>query len=577
MTGRTDFQTVARTFSRLEETSSSLKMIDELAEFFPKLSPEEARMVSYLMQGEVGSSHAGLDLGLAEKLAVRAISQAYGLDTEEIERRYGKMGDLGNVAESCAGKRAGARLSVESVFGELKNIAVSSGEGSQERKISLLAALLKRATPVEAKYLMRLVLGQLRLGVGEMTFLYGLAKAFTGTKEKKSILEKTFNVCSDLGEVAYRTAKEGVEAQYDVKPSAGIPIRMMLAQRIGELKEVRAHIAGALVAEYKYDGERIQAHICRSGEVILYSRRHENITHQFPDIVEALRSSFSGWEAIVEGEAVALDSSGKLASFQLLMKRRRKHQVAEHAARIPVRYFLFDLLLVDGKSFLDKPLTERKKELRERFSEKEGISFVKEVPSPDEDTIEDLFRASLEEGAEGVMIKDAQGPYEAGSRGWRWIKFKRDYGEGLADTFDLVVVGGTHGTGKRGGAYGSLLAASYDANEGTYCSFTKVGTGFTDEELEKMKKTLDKYKIKGKHARVRTGMEMDVWFEPAVVMEVEGAEITVSPVHATAEEKVEKGGLALRFPRFLRWREDKGPQQATSTEEIYRMYSQYHS
>ena len=570
---KTPFKKLAEVFRELEETSSSLKMIDILAGFLKELSAEEARIAAHLLRGEVAPSYRGLELGLAEKLVMRAVSLSTEVSSHKIETVYNKKGDLGLVVEENKTGDRGTGLTINEVFSRLKAIAEAAGAGSQEKKVSELAELIKSSSALEARYIVRLVLNTLRLGVAEMTFLAALSKALTGSKEKKKELEHAFNVLSDLGEVAYVAVREGVKKLEKINPVPGVPIRMMAAQRVEDLKDVAKHIPGKVLVEYKYDGERLQVHILRTGEMVIFSRRHENITHQFPDVIADLKKAFKGREAIIEGEVVAIDEkSGRLLAFQVLMTRRRKHDIEKYVSKVPVKYFLFDILYLDGNSMLETPLKERKLALKKVFAEKGEIEEAQYLLTGDIDETEKFFRDVLKKGAEGVMVKDVSGPYQAGTRGWKWIKYKKDYEAELADTFDLVVVGAIYGTGKRGGTYGSLLVGAYEPKTNKYYSFTKVGAGFTDKDLEELKRRLDKYLIKEKHRLVETGMKADVWFEPKAVLEISGAEITVSPVHTVAKDKIKKGGLALRFPRFLRWREDKGPEEATSVEEIYQLY-----
>ena len=572
---KTKFSKLAEVFGRLEKTSSSLALIDILADFFPKISPEEAKISAYLLRGELSPSYEGLEIGLADKMAARAISRSENVELGEINSLFKKTGDLGLTIEKLyeTKSRKSVGLTIKDVFKKLVEIAKTGGEGSQEKKIELVADLLSKTSAQEAKYIIRTILGTLRLGVGEMIFLFGLAKAFGTGKKDKEILEYAFNVLSDLGEVAYAVSKSGIKKISEIEPKVGAPIRMMLANRIEELEEVKKHIPADVSVEDKYDGERIQAHIKKTGEIILFSRRQENITHQYPDVIAGLKKSFSGKEAIVEGEVAAYDEKkDKLLPFQVLMSRRRKHLVEEYVKKIPVRYFLFDLLYLDGKNFLKKSLKERKAALEKFFRQTGIINFGKYIVTGDISEIESYFSESLKRGTEGVMIKDAFGIYQAGSRGWLWIKFKKEYRQALADTFDLVVVGGLYGAGRRAKTYGSLLAAAYDPKENKYYSFTKVGTGFTDETLAKLPKMLDKYKLEKKHKSVETEMKPDVWFEPRIVMEVSGAEITVSPVHPVAKSKIKRGGLALRFPKFLRWRQDKSPEDTTTVKEVYDLY-----
>jgi len=525
------------------------------------------------LRGEVSPPYEGLEIGLAQKMVIRAIVKAENIKTEKVDFLFKKTGDLGLVIENLRKDKKGAGLRIEKVFERLVEIAKTGGLGSQEKKINLLLDLLLKTSGLEAKYIVRTILGTLRLGVGEMIFLYGLSKAFGGGKKQKETLEYAFNVLSDLGEVAYLVSKLGIKKIAEIEPKIGVPIRMMAANRIQELEEVGEHIKGSVSVEDKYDGERIQAHIKKSGEIVLFSRRQENITHQYPDVVIGFKKSFKAREAIVEGEVVAFDEEkNKMLPFQVLMSRRRKHAIEEYVRKIPVRYFLFDLLYLDGKNFLKKPLKERRTALERFFKEIAPVNFGRYIVTNNPIKIQSYFTDSIKRGAEGVMIKDASGTYRAGTRGWLWIKFKKEYKEELADTFDLVVVAGIYGSGRRAKTYGSLLAAAYSPKENKYYSFTKVGVGFTDEILARLPKMFEKYRLPEKSKLVETEMESDVWFEPKIIMEVSGSEITISPVHPVAKDKIKKGGLALRFPKFLRWRPDKSEKDATTVSEIYELY-----
>lgn len=567
------FKNLAETFNELEKISSNLEMIDVLSVFLKKCSPQEARITAYLLKGKLAADYANIEFGLAKKLVIRSIAQSYKTTESEVKKIYHYKGDLGDTAFELA-KQKGKELLLVQVYGMLKKIAQASGVGSQEEKINLLDKLLASCSNIEAKYVLRIVLGTLRLGVGEMTFLYALSKALTGSRQEKPRLEHAFNVISDLGEVAFRAIKGGLKSLDKIKPVVGIPIRVMLAQRVKDLSEVKEHIAGELIVEYKYDGERLQAHIPQSKRnIVLYSRRHENITHQFPDIVESLKKSFKGTEAIIEGEVVAIDKkTGKIQDFQMLMTRRRKHNIEEYVKKVPTKYFIFDILEYNKKSLLDTPLIKRKEIIKKYLAKNPYALGAEYIITSDLAEVENFFIETVEQKMEGIMVKDAASGYEAGTRGWRWIKFKRDYRSELTDTFDLVIVGAVYGAGKRAGTYGSLLAAAYDPNKNKYFSFTKIGAGFTDKDLAEIPKILNKYKINNKHKLVETNMEQDVWFEPAVVLEISGADITISPVHTVAKDKIKKGGLALRFPRFIRWRKDKKPEQVTTVKEIYDIY-----
>ena len=567
------FGEFVETLEQLEHTASSSLAVQVVGRLFARLKLEDARLAAYLLQGKVAPDYAGIEFGMAEKLVMRAIAASVKKPIEQIATDFRHLGDLGDVAAKYAASRRSKTLLLHDVFERLEEIALAKGADSQANKRRLLGDLLRQCSAGEAKYAVRIVLGTLRLGVAEMTLLNGLSLAATGSIAAKPILENAFNVLSDFGEVVERALRSGVAGFNRIRPAVGKPVRMMLAQRINNLAAIPDHIPGMLHVEYKYDGERVQAHLGKRRHIVLFSRRQEDITSQYPDVAQALCAAFRGKTAIVEGELVAVDrKTGKLKDFQTLMQRRRKHDVERYVSKIPVKCFLFDLLDLDGRSLLDQTLAKRKELLRRCIRANEGIALADFIATQEMDAMQAFFAAATERGAEGVMIKDAQSPYEAGTRGWRWIKYKKEYCKGLADTFDLVVVGGMFGRGMRSGKFGSLLVAAFNPKTNRYESLTKVGAGFSDAELARLPKLLKSYKLPEKHRLVETGVKADVWFKPALVMEVTGAQLTVSPVHAVAKQLVKKGGLALRFPRFLRWRDDKRVEQATTTKEIYQLY-----
>jgi DNA ligase-1 len=570
----TAFRELAQVFQRLETTSSSTAMIDIFARFLPRLSPEEARLSAYLLSGKIGPSFAAPEFGMAEKMIARAVSQAFDVPVERVEKMAVRLGDLGAVAEQLDSKR-GAALSMSAVFDRLAEVAHTSGAGAQQHKVDKLASLLQHANAAEAKYIVRTVSGTHRIGAGEMTFLHGLLKSAKGSREDQPALEHAYNVLSDLGEVAYRVSKRGLRWLTRANPTPGVPVRMMLATRVEDLDEVPRHLKGELFVEYKYDGERVQIHREANGSLRVFSRRLEDITHQYPDVLAGIRARLRARSAIVEGEVVAIDQKTKrLLPFQVVMQRKRKLKIERYQKEVPVALFLFDILTLNGKSLLDVPLSERKQLLAKHLKPATRLTIGAFIRTKDTDEVERYFREAIARGAEGVVIKGASSPYQAGHRGWYWVKFKKEYAKELADTFDVVVVGALHGKGSRAGSYGSLLVAAFDPKTNKYYSLTKVGAGITDALLRSLPKTLKPYVIPSKHHLVETNMKMDVWFEPAQVIEISGADLTISPVHTVAQSRLKKGGIALRFPRLLRIRNDKAAEQATTVEEIWKMYQQ---
>lgn len=570
-----NYQVLAEAYARIEATASRLGMTDLLAALFRQTPKALIGRVVYLTQGKLYPDFEGIEIGVAEKLAVRAVAQATGLTPETAARHLSKEGDLGSVAEVVLSGARGRRavLTVDEVYTELDRAAKASGKGAQTVKLEAIAGLIKRATPAEAKYITRTVTGKLRLGVGDMTVLDALAVVYGGGRHARKDLERAYNLTSDLGYVAETAAHGGVEAIRKAHVVVGKPIRPMLAERLGDPKEILSKLGGKCIAEYKYDGERLQIHK-QGTRVELFSRRLEKITPQYPDVVDLVRKHLDARNAIMEGEVVAVDvASGDLLPFQDLMHRRRKYGIEEAMAQIPTALFAFDALYVNGKDLTEQPYAKRHQTLERIVKKHDRLrpAIYREVDSVPE--LEEIFEQAVQEGCEGLICKAAGGIYQAGARGWLWIKFKREYRSEITDAVDLVVVGAFHGRGRRGGTYGALLMAAYDPKGGMFRTVCKLGSGFTDEFLADLPKRLRSLVRPDKHPRVDSRMEPDVWLEPALVYEVIGAEITLSPVHTAGWNAVREGsGLAIRFPRFTRIREDKSPTDATTVKEILEMY-----
>jgi DNA ligase-1 len=561
------FSDLAAAYEQLERISSGNVMRDLLARLFRRTPKDELDEVAYLTLGRIAGEYADVNLGMAGKMVLKAVAEAAGADEAEVNALAKKRGDIGIVAEELVGRKR-KELTVREVFETLHKIAAASGAGSQERKISLLATLLRNASALEARYLARIVQGNLRLGVGDKTVLDALLLTFTGTKSAKKEIEHAYNISPDVGVIARTIAARGIAGIRRIGVTLGVPIQMMLCQRVKNLNEVPRKMGVPFVVEQKYDGERIQAHISGK-EVTLYSRRLENITAQFPDIVTALRKSVRAANCVIEGEAVPIDSRGNILPFQTLMSRRRKHGVEEYVRKIPVVLFVFEALYHNGKSLIREPYAKRHSALKKIIKPSSAIQFAAQITCKEPDCAEDFFNDIVQKGGEGIVIKSTRqdSEYQAGVRGWNWVKWKPEYVKGLRDTFDLVVVGAYRGRGRRAGVYGALLCAAYNETADRFETFCKLGTGFSDKNLEELPKKLRKYEAGKKPARVEISklMTPDVFFTPGLVVEVSGAEITKSPNHTAA------GGLALRFPRFLRYRPEKKPEQATTTKEITRM------
>jgi DNA ligase 1 len=605
----------------MENTKSRLNLTDILVSLFKNTPKDLIEKVVYFIQGKLAPDYEALDLGLAEKMAIRAIAYSSGSPIHLVEKAYQSAGDIGDAAGQLMKSRnqmtlTSETMTVERVFSTLVKIAKTAGPGSQESKLKLLSSILNETRPRESRYILKLVMGTLRLGIADFTVMDALAIAFTGSKSNRAVLEEAYNATNDLGNIAKTLATQGLDAIKMLRITLFKPVRPMLAERVATTVDALTRMNGRGLAEYKLDGERVQVH--KSSEnVELFTRRLDKITHHFPDLVESVKT-FHVKEAILEGEVVAVDpETGAYLPFQVLMRRRRKHGINEAMENYPVVINFFDILYLDGAETTSLPLSERrallekiiynsdevgknsstaesckntlsmgkvKKGDKSAYGGKEiGIinynqrsKLVPQIVVQDSAQVEKFMGTAIENGCEGLMIKQSDSTYRAGAREYAWVKLKREYQAEFADTLDLVIVGALYGRGRRVGKYGALLLAAYDANTDQFQSTTKVGTGFTDKSLEQFLQDLEKYVLPHRHSRVDTGMKMDVWFEPKIVIEVIASEITLSPSHTAGTNSLMEGfGLALRFPKFTgKIRDDKKPEDATSVEELITMYKQ---
>ncbi|HET6920096.1 MAG TPA: ATP-dependent DNA ligase [Jiangellaceae bacterium] len=575
------YEIVAEAFRDLEQASGRLVLIDRLAALLDQTPAELLGTVCYLCQGLIAPEFAGVDLGLAEKLAVRAVATATGVGPEQVIASLRETGDLGQTAEQLLAATVSDRpasLPVAVVVDTLHQIAQAEGPGSQGRKLDLLAGLLTQATPLEARYLLRQVTGGLRLGVGTPSILDALALVHAGGRAARPALERAYNICCDLGLVASTLASGGLAAVEQIQVRPGHPVRAMLAQRMSDAAEILAKLGGQCAAEYKYDGVRVQAHRTADGRIELFTRRLERISNQFPDVVELLHAGLGPHEAILEGEVVAFDSAaGELRPFQEVMFRRRKHGIAEAVRDVPVGLFCFELLYADGQDLTRLSYPQRRARLAEAITPSAQLRLTTATTVSTATALDATFEQAVTDGCEGLLCKSVSpaAGYQAGARGWLWIKLKRDYRTELADTVDLVVVGALAGRGRRRGVYGAVLLAAYDPAADLFRTVGKCGSGFSDAELAALPDRLAPLARSQRPARVDARQPADVWFEPGLVLEVLSAELTLSPNHTAGWGQIkEHSGLAMRFPRFTgRWRDDKAAEDATTTQELVDLYS----
>ncbi len=577
-----EFSLLVDAFEQMEMTSSRLRLTDHLVSLLRMTPTDIIEKVVYLIQGKLRPDFEGIEIGMAEKMILRSLAQSSGMGMTALLEIYRDTGDLGNLAKEAMHHKDQTslmpqRMTVERVYSVLYEIAGTTGPRSQEYKIRLVSSIINESSPRESRYIIKFIMGSLRLGIADNTVMDALSLAFTGTKTNRMLLENAYNVSSDLGTVARILATEGLDAVEKISIALFKPVRPMLAERVPTIEDVFHQVKGSAAAEYKLDGERIQVHKANE-RVELFSRRLEKITSHFPDISTIIAGSKLS-DAIFEGEVVAIDlDTSNFLPFQVLMHRRRKHGVDEAMKNYPVYLNVFDILYYDGETKTHLPYSDRRKIIERlvRVINDHRILLVPQTLVHDTKSLSNYMSKAIEAGCEGIMVKQLESEYRAGARGYAWIKLKREYGSDLTDTLDLVIVGALYGRGRRVGRYGALLLAAYDPKTDTFKTASKVGTGFTDQHLADFYNSLGRHLLRHKHPRVDAAIQMDVWFEPKIVIEIVASEITLSPVHTAAMNAIrEKYGLALRFPKFTgKIRDDKNAEDATKVEELVTLYSQ---
>jgi DNA ligase-1 len=574
-----EFSILAESFYKMESTRKRLELTQFLVELFENTPHAIISKIVYLLQGKLRPDFEGIELGVAEKLAIRAISKSSGIPIKKIEDEYRKGGDLGQAASVILEQKTQTTflvedITIERVYETLFKIAKLEGSRSQDMKMKYISSLLNDATPLEASYILKILLGTLRLGIAENTVMDALAIAFSGSKENRKSLEHAYNVSSDLGKVAEVIATKGIEGVEKFEIILFNPIRPMLADRVKSEEEAMEKMGMEFAAEYKLDGERVQLHI-EGEKVVLFSRSLENISSYYPDIIEKIPKAVQADNIILEAEAVAMnENTGEFLPFQELMHRRRKYKIEKAVTQYPISVNLFDILYCNGKSCLELSYKNRREKLEKVVKEDEFVKYIPMTIVKNKNEIEDFMENGINAGSEGLMLKMMDKPYQAGSRGNYWLKLKREYQNELGDSLDLVVIGGFFGKGRRTGSYGTLLLATYDEDNDTFPSICKVGTGFSDESLDQLYQILHPKVTIKKNPRIISEMEADVWFEPELVVEIVASEITLSPIHKAAKDEIRKGaGLALRFPKFTgKIRVEKAVEDASTNEEVITLY-----
>jgi DNA ligase-1 len=566
---------LAQTLARLEEGGSRLNAVQLVATLLKAASSRERAPIVYLLQGQLRPPYEGVEVGLGERLLVRGLARAYGSSEAAVGRRFRRRGDLGLVAEELAGTAGPGRLTVRQAYDALLRIARTAGAGSVDSKTSQLVALLRRAGALEARYLVRIAQGRLRLGVGDATVLEAAAAGALGDRNKRALIEGAYNVRSDLGGVVELAFARGRRSFARIAPRVGIPVRPALAQRLPSADAIIRRM-GTVQVEPKYDGFRLQLH--RDGNrVRLFSRRLEDVSGMFPELTAGARRQLRARRAIVDGEAVVYDPrTGRFLPFQETISRKRKHGITEAAKGKPLRLFAFDLLSADGQNYLPRPQEERYRRLGAlvRGTRRDAVVVTEAITTDRPTRLGTYFELMVRRGLEGIVAKRPDAPYRAGARGFDWVKLKAAYQSHLRDTVDLVLLGYLRGRGKRAAlGIGSLLAGVYDPDHDRFRTVAKIGSGLSEKDWKALRRRLDGLAVAARPRRVDATIAPDRWVEPRLVVEVLADEITRSPSH-TCGKSDGGAGYALRFPRLVSGiRADKGPAEATTEGEILDMYA----
>jgi len=567
------FGELALYLERLEKTSSRIEITKILARLFKKTPAAEIDKVTYLVLGQLAPSYEGVILNIAEKMMFRVLAQAYKKETKEVISLYKRSGDLGNTANSLS-SGSGRNLAVAEVHRRLLEVAKTSGEGSQEKKVEILANLLQNLDQLSVKFVARIPVGRLRLGFSDKTILDALSWMQVGDKSLKPLLEKAYQVLPDPGFLAKKVKENGIKkAVGQVKPQVGIPVLPMLAQRIKSPAEMIVKM-GEVGVEPKLDGLRLQLHFGPTSSRIAglrgvraYTRNLNECSQMFPEL-NRIGDYVKAKEAIFDCEAVGLDEATKqMANFQTTMTRRRKHDIGDTTKKVGIKFYVFDILSSDGESLMGEPYLERRKYLEKTLKPGGPFKLVEYEITKDSKRIDELYKKRVGEGFEGIIVKKVDGGYVPGRTGWRWVKMKQgEEAQGkLVDTIDVVVMGYTQGRGKRAEfGVGQFLVGVKSGEK--FVTTSKIGTGLTDEQFRELKKRLVKLEVRDqpKEYEIHKNYTPDFWVIPSLVVEIAADEITKSPTHTA--------GLALRFPRLINFRDDKSPNEATTLAELKRLF-----
>ena len=581
------FERFCEFLDQLDNTSKRLEMTRILSDLLSEISVTESKIGTYLALGILRAPFEDLKFNFADKQMIKTLSIWSGESSEEINKKYSELGDLGSVAEYLyknieAQKHSKTKIELKELYEDLTDIALIEGTGSQEKKSQKIISLAgKLNSHLEIKFTVRIILGNLRLGFTELTIIDALC-SILGNKSFKTQIESTYNKFPDIGEITERIKNDGIEGIEKIKMKPGVPIEPQKAQRLATAKEIIEKM-NHVWCEYKFDGTRVQLHFDKSQKtssenlfeketkflVKTYTRNLEESTHQYPDLIEGAISQIDADSVILDGEAIGFNKeTGEFLPFQETIQRKRKHNVSEISKQIPLKYLVFDILYLNVKEVVKLPLIERRNLLNTVIKKGHVIEIDSYLETSSEEEVSKFFKEAKEKGLEGIMVKKPDSTYEAGARAFSWIKFKREEDSEVLDTIDVVVMGYFFGKGVRSDfGIGGFLVGVFNPETETYQTISKIGSGLSDEEWVKIKEDCDNLKvsISPKEYEVAKELSPDVWVKPKLVVTVRADEVSISPNHTSK--------IALRFPRLISFRYDKSPTDTTSISEIKDIYN----
>jgi len=571
------FFQVSEAFEKIEKVTARLQITRLLAGLLGQANAYEAAIICNLSLGQLYPPYIETQFNIAEKNIIKTLAQFLVRSESIIEQEVKRFGDVGVMLVQYEWPTK-KNLTVTQVYDALCSIEKIGGVGSQEKKIRQLSLLLADLDRLSAKYVVRIVLGKVRLGFFDMTIIDALSWMEAGDKSLRSIIENAYNICADIGLIASTLKAKGIKVIEEMHIKVGIPIRPAAAERLPTAKAIIEKI-GPCVAQPKFDGFRLQIHIDKTKKkpgINFFSRHLRDMSSMFPDLTKDLLA-LPVDNIICEGEAIGYDPNEEtFLPFQETIKRKRKHGIEKAATEFPLKLFIFDLLYLNDKELLNESHAQRRKKLEQLLKgfKSNQIFITEEMATKNVQELKKYFANAITAGLEGLVVKRPDAVYRPGKRNFNWIKLKREEEGHLEDTIDCVVLGYYSGKGRRAVlGIGAFLVGVYLKKEDTFQTIAKVGTGLKDEEWVVLKKKCDAIQIKKKPINVECAKKLfpDVWVVPEIVCVVRADEISLSPLHAAGKTD-EKLGFALRFPRFMGYRLDKSPQEVTQVKEIKRLY-----